>query len=101
MKVKDLTNAQLMILCRQTVCEECDFFYRYTKAEWKCWECRLLESRNWKENEASRKARTRGGIAIIRLGRIDDPSEMPIPKAWERLLEAEHQLMLTLLEEPK
>ena len=108
MRLNDLTNGQIMAMCQATDCEECSFHFNgthnFNKSFGEGWNCRLLRPRDWNETEASR---------MVRFGRGQQPPPtyftkktrniygMNIPEVWERLLEAEHQLMLTLLEDPK
>ena len=95
MKLGDMTYVQMMILCRATDCEECGF--RLT-GEWEHWKCRALIPRDWEESEFDRSER----FDMPYLELAGDPprklNDLDIPKAWERLLEAEHKLMLSILE---
>ncbi len=102
MKVTELTNAQLMILCRGTDCEECSFLLHEVSDGRDSWMCQIMEPRHWKENEDDRSAPIqRDGYVTVIIhsnGHIEEIPDLDIPEAWERLLEAEHQLMLSLLE---
>ena len=95
MKLGDLTYVQMMILCRATDCEECDF---HLTGEWEWWKCLVLIPREWEEYLYDRYDR----FSMPYLERVGDQpmklNDLDIPKVWERHLEAEHQLMLSLLE---
>ena len=105
MRLKDMTHGQLMVLCRATDCEECSFLLHEAMGELESRTCRIMVPSHWKENDASRSFPiSRDGyvpVVIYPNGRASAITNLDIPKAWERLLEAEHQLMLTLLEDPK